>query len=1140
MPAIPLEWMDSAARQLDGLDPWTWAVHAHHLVAPRVNVNVLHTPNDVLVEKLGLDIPPEPTLTLEEIADRHVQISWKPEDSTTSIHEYHVELNGRTIGTTKKHETAAVISNLSPGTLYELRIFSISPGRFQTPSRALNIRTCKTSSTVPQDGSNDGTPVVKPLAPRLPSAPAVAPAPITRGDSTANPAPPRRGTSARKTPPAGQPEQTPESKDAEDDGGEDLAELSQQFSEINAEIDRIEADVQDEVQEFETAKKEKEAQRATFLQEVKERDEASNELKKQVHRAEAASRALLTEKTKKEKQLKDKENKRQKKINEMVQWGESVQTMAEEIDAIHKQKEALKRRMEAQVREVKEKIAEEQREIQQLEEENKEKASQLKELQEERKRNSVDEDTEESREADRRDQERDAQFRQDLASLSHRYNVVWQDLQRQHQDHVLARQRAAMMDTQRKTTAVSFAPIAPIDMDAVRGMNRPGRRMRHTSSHGSNVSSPRIAESQPFNSINQAVTHSSPMAARNNLFNSVNGMTLPMTIPQGVDDEDEDDVSVAAPMSPRGEALLPTDLLGDDSEDEMVPDEDEMPTRPTQPDYQTDPFPTFQPSSLRGGEQEEGDSPSPQSASSPRSFASPHEEFFPEQREGDGRSIRSFHPPIPEDAPAEPPTHKRLTSMSNLFSFNRQRGKTASGDQPPALGSLKHESQSFPRKSEDFDPSMQPRRRLSYGGNWAFPGGNFLGKQDDGEAYPPKPSFTRRAFPSLLPGLGKSASRNYDPFAPRTNSLDPGGRGGSSSPRPGSTYSFDVLPRPSAEDTFRVNWAFDRHGARNSPLAPDWASSISRSHSRRPSLGFGSQTNLSLQPDSDGEYIEPRRDTRPLQAPIGTRPTSSQQQQRPATPKLNPNAPTFTMFGFGKNREKVEKKDKDKDKDKSKLKEDGNGPSTNSPPEPRKSKDTYQSSIALTTSTMESRESLERTTSGISGSFGPSASLESTPASMSKPTFMSKITRKASSNKFDAWKTKSTSIFSSRTPRSGAGEATTPTGTGDITEDDTATSVVGSTEHLGRSVESNTSTPSGEDKKGARTSLGSWNFMRKKQKTPNARGGNGDLTASEISESSELVSESGTTTDHEDVEGVGGNGGGGSRPVTGASATAAA
>lgn len=38
MPAIGTEWMDSAARQLDGLDPWSWAAQAHHLVAPRVYV----------------------------------------------------------------------------------------------------------------------------------------------------------------------------------------------------------------------------------------------------------------------------------------------------------------------------------------------------------------------------------------------------------------------------------------------------------------------------------------------------------------------------------------------------------------------------------------------------------------------------------------------------------------------------------------------------------------------------------------------------------------------------------------------------------------------------------------------------------------------------------------------------------------------------------------------------------------------------------------------------------------------------------------------------------------------------------------------------------------------------------------------
>lgn len=44
---------------------------------------VVNTPNDVLVDKLGLDIPPEPILTLEGIEARQVQISWKPLEATS-------------------------------------------------------------------------------------------------------------------------------------------------------------------------------------------------------------------------------------------------------------------------------------------------------------------------------------------------------------------------------------------------------------------------------------------------------------------------------------------------------------------------------------------------------------------------------------------------------------------------------------------------------------------------------------------------------------------------------------------------------------------------------------------------------------------------------------------------------------------------------------------------------------------------------------------------------------------------------------------------------------------------------------------------------------------------------------------------
>jgi len=433
-----------------------------------------------------------------------------------------------------------------------------------------------------------------------------------------------------------------------------------------------------------------------------------------------------------------------------------------------------------------------------------------------------------------------------------------------------------------------------------------------------------------------------------------------------------------------------------------------------------------------------------------------------------------------EDIVSQQPPKPKY-SMSSMFGLNRQRGKTLA-DQPPLLGSLKPgQSQSFPRNMDEFDPATQPRRRLSYGGNWAFPGTLLKsnGGSDEKDQENSRLSATRRPF--LFPGFGKSATAtaSYDPFAARSGSFDPGLRGDTSSPRPSSTYSFDKMPRPSMESQFRA-WANEKPPIRNSPLAPDWGSlhSFSRSHSRRPSVVYGSTSNLSL-PHADEEVVEGRKISRPLQAPIGTRPASSQQN---ATPKLNPAAPSFTMF-FSKKSEKIKDKEKSRAKD---SKERVGDWETNSPPESRKSRDT--SSIAATISTIES-EPLDRTMSATSAQI----SVESTPV---KPTFISKLTRKASSNKFGSWKDKGGGLFSRK-------DATTPNGENEEEQ--------GSSEHLGKSLESIATTPGTDDKKSTRSGLSNWNFMRKSKRGPKE-----DLTASEISESSERTSEVGDDRDEDD------------------------
>jgi len=1038
---------------------------------------VIQTPNDVLVEKLGLDIPPSPLLILEEITAREVQLTWKHAEPSSSVSEYHVEVNGRVVGSTRKTETGAVISNLSPGTKYEIRIFCISNGNFQTPSAPLRVRTLYDSSASSQDGSSEPVPTVRALSVRNPLiiAPTLAPA-MTRELSGGQPLG-RRGTTGRRPSPANHIGDSQQAQDlaaraGEDEADGDLAELSQTLQRIQQETEAIEAQTQAEEIEHQIVMKDLEARRDDLKQQLKERDEISNDLRKQVHKAEIANRTAQNERIKKERILAQKENDRRKRKDEIAKWKDQIAIMKEEMAGIETQKSAIERRTQAEVREIRKKIEEEQKEIAILEEDNKEKARAIKALEEERQQLNVEEETDESREADRLQHERNVRWRTRFDGLQQQYARLWNELQLTNQQVNYTREQITVME-HRRANNWGFGPMTPLDMDAVRRGVRPLRRTRHAGSHGSSISSPRgpFVGPEPFQAAPQytSAPTASPTIAGPSYFNPQNGMTL--VLPQDISPSPGDDIEAisSVPMSPRADSLLPADLLGDESADEL-------------PETETPNFPATNPEAAKVGSPKLQEStrnvetPSAGSSSS-RSFSSPLQTSVP-PGDPDGKSSTSEEKE--EDVVSQQPPKPKY-SMSSMFGLNRQRGKTLA-DQPPLLGSLKPgQSQSFPRNMDDFDPAAQPRRRLSYGGNWAFPGTLLKsnGGTDDKDQENPRVPTTRRPF--LFPGFGKSsaATSSYDPFAARSGSFDPGLRGDTSSPRPSSTYSFDKMPRPSMESQF-LAWANEKPPIRNSPLAPDWGSlhSFSRSHSRRPSVVYGSTSNLSL-PHADEEVVEDRKPSRPLQAPIGTRPASSQQN---ATPKLNPAAPSFTMF-FSKKSEKLKEKDKIKAKD---SKERVGDLETSSPPESRRSKDT--SSIAATISTIES-EPLDRTMSATSAQI----SVESTPV---KPTFISKITRKASSNKFGSWKDKGGGLFSRK-------DATTPNGEHEDEQ--------GSSEQLGKSMESLATTPGADDKKSSRSGLSNWSFMRKSKKGPKE-----DLTASEISESSERTSEVGDDRDEDD------------------------
>jgi hypothetical protein len=1020
-----------------------------------------------------------------------------------------------TVGETKRTEIAVAVLNLTPGTLYDIRVFTVSAAGFQTTSQLLHVRTLPCAKHEAENVPENSSPTLRIFPAKATSATSTPLAPGMTRESSGGQLQGRRPTAGRKHSTAGTvPELTYAANHdessrslSEEEGEATFAQLQERFQKVQQDNEAAEAQILQEEKEFEAAIKDLESRRDELKQSLKERDEASSDLRKQVHKLESANRTAQNERTKKEKLLLQKEIQRRKRRDEAAKWEVQITTMADEINGIQTQKSALEKRTASSIAELRQNVEEEQKEVKSIEEDNKEKIAQIKALEEERTRLNEDEETEESREADRQEWEKDRQWQETLYSLNTTYTSLANAVSHAKMEFDMVRERLAFLQRARHMSANNaFAPVPPLDMDVVRQGSKQ-RRTRQRSSLASNVSSPigsfpnldAFASPATYNKTSNA---SPTFASGTTFFSSTNGMTL-MGPPEAIEPtpEEMDTLTGGAPMSPRADSLLPANLLGDESADDFAGEDIDMPSQPSNGDGVNSRFNSIgQPISPFETQVQETVSPNSASSRSASIFTSPRQSHQ-NLAEADRGSIHSGHVAVSNPETTEGVTSGSRNFVSGIFGFNRQRGKTIA-DEPPLLGSLKSgQSQSFPRNYGDSLDPLARRRRLSYGGNWAAPVTSLFPRAGPGtsdkDAGLARISSSRRGFPSLftsgklnpsnLPGFGKStaSSSGYDQFMPRNESADlitAGNlRGDSSSSRPSSVYSFERLPRPST-DSQPFGWGLpERSNLRGSPLGPDWSASQtwSRTQSRRPSFSYGSTSNLSLQaPPEEDVYDEPKGPPRPLQAPIGTRPVSS---QRPTTPKLNPAAPSFTTL-FARGKDKAREKAKSKDIEILKQAEQELRPEDASSPDSRKSKD--GKSTAFGGSMAESRESLERTTSGTPSDITPS-----------KETFIQKITRKSSSNKFNSWKEKG-GLFSRK------GDPSTP---GEIDED------ASSDAQLGRSLESTSTTPSGEKEKekGSRSSL-SWGFMRKSKK-----GEKSELAASEVSESSEKASETGDEEGHE-------------------------
>lgn len=911
------------------------------------------------------------------------------------------------VGEFSRGDTSIQITGLKPGNYYNIRVLATNSAKFTSLGPLVRLRTTPSpeSSTHAAGISGDSAGDTEPAAVRATSTPfeAALPSPVVRDFNGAQHQT-KRTVSGRRNSPAtsggeqfnGQIVQT-EGSD-EDESQETILRLTERLDFLRNEVQRTDRETCEEEQESKRYLAELTKERDGLKQVLKEKEEASSELRRHGNHLDKLNRTAQSRKAAKEKQLQQKKAERQRLKDDTARWDIETSEMERDIEDMEREKADVVAAKDKEVADIRKGIAEDVAVIKLLEEEIRIKGVQIKSMEKDREKFSND--GSEEHERSRSERENDQEWETKVQAIQAQLGSFWQAVQHAELEKQQAEEHLNWWLTKRARNPEQFAPTLELASSVQRSRSR---RSRQNNPRASMVSSPPASHQSRPVSFHNGAAISSPFAATSPFFNMSNGMTVPSGSERTAFSQTEAEILIGGgPMSPAANSLLPSNLFRDD--DAIAQRFTDTASQELSGTANPDPFlghvVSNSDASAHGPH-------TPVSAGSRAGslFSSPHDSLHnlhgyqtrtDPLNEGENHMVNPTSAPFQSSIAAD--SNPLVTSkLANLFSstFNRQRVKPST-QEPPLLGTLKQgQSQSFPRNLEQdhLDPSGSRRRRGSHG-NWANPMAGLLNRNtvnpEDSGLITARTGSGRRSrlnmFGSKFDGLEATAFTDQP-----------------SSSRPSSTYSYDqVLPRPSS-DSQRLAWAVpDSLPTRSSPLGVNWSTGTgpwSRAPSRRPSVQHGSTSNLSIGStplDPEG-YAGSFSKQSSEQAPIGTRPQSSQQ---PVTPRLNPAAPSFkTIFTRGDARkttkgEKTGSKNTEKPRDKDSEKwetDEFDSVLDSSPQNPRLSRDAQ--SITTATSTADSHDSFDRSTSGT-----PSEAM--TPSGP-KETLMQKITRKSSSSKFN-------------------------------------------------------------------------------------------------------------------------------------------
>ena len=216
--------------------------------------------------------------------------------------------------------------------------------------------------------------------------------------------------------------------DEQDESEETIKQLTEKLHSLRHEYEDTEKQIDEEDEEFETSRTAMVKERDGLKQGLREKEEASFELRKQVRELDKLNRSTQSKKAAKEKVLHQKLAERQRMKDDMIRWDQEIIEMHKDTEEMEAEKIAVIDGKDKKVTGIREAIQQCQTSIKSMEEDIRVKGIQIKSMERDRKRSDEDQgDTDRGIERVEKDQEQAWEVK--MIGLQGKYTNLWQTLQ---------------------------------------------------------------------------------------------------------------------------------------------------------------------------------------------------------------------------------------------------------------------------------------------------------------------------------------------------------------------------------------------------------------------------------------------------------------------------------------------------------------------------------------------------------------------------------------------------------------------------------------------------------------------------------------------------------------------------------------